>query len=188
MRREGFRTANYQDRRVGNTAPDNEKGSVLYYTILVIDLHLSRVHLILRNTKKMKMLRRSLLLRILLEYSNTGPQHHDKVPARHYRDLVDAAFPCETQLLTQSLSCEAHSFTWSSSHEAHFTITGLIGCEGAQVLHRWAHCSDSRGHGDSQSCRQDRDTMMHQSVRSEVLIFSGLGLWLLLCQFGYVSA
>ena len=30
-----------------------------------------------------------------------------------------------------------------------FTVTGLIGCEGAQVLHRWARGSDSRGHGRS---------------------------------------
>jgi hypothetical protein len=54
-----------------------------------------------------------------------------------------------------------------------FTITGLIGCEGAQVLHRWARGSDSRGHGDSQARRQERDTLIHRSVRTEVLIFLG---------------
>ncbi|KAI3185988.1 hypothetical protein DTO003C3_10318 [Penicillium roqueforti] len=34
--------------------------------------------------------------------------------------------------------------------ERTFTITGLIGCEVAQVLHRWARGSDSRGHGSSE--------------------------------------
>jgi hypothetical protein len=54
-----------------------------------------------------------------------------------------------------------------------FTGTGLIGCEGAQVLHRWARGGDSRGHGSPQARRQERDTTMHQSVRTEVLIFLG---------------
>ena len=58
---------------------------------------------------------------------------------------------------------------------------------GAQILHCWARGSDSRGHGDSQARRQERDTMTHRSVRSEVLIFSGLGIWLLLCPLGSVS-
>jgi hypothetical protein len=31
-----------------------------------------------------------------------------------------------------------------------FTYTGLIGCEGAQVLYRWACGSDSRGYGSSE--------------------------------------
>ena len=29
-------------------------------------------------------------------------------------------------------------------------VTGLIGCEGAQVLHRWARGSNSRSHGSSE--------------------------------------
>ena len=58
---------------------------------------------------------------------------------------------------------------------------------GAQILHHWARGSDSRVHGDSQACRQERDTMAYRSVRSEVLIFSGLGIWLLLCPLGSVS-
>ena len=68
-----------------------------------------------------------------------------------------------------------------------FTYTGLIGCEGAQVLHRWARGSDSRGHGDSQARRQERDTMTHRNVRTEVLIFFGLGIQLLLYFSGYIS-
>jgi hypothetical protein len=54
-----------------------------------------------------------------------------------------------------------------------FTYTGLIGCEGVQVLHHWARGSDSRGHGSPQARRQGRDTMMYQSVRTEVLSFLG---------------
>jgi hypothetical protein len=105
------------------------------------------------NTKKMKMLRRSLLLRILLEYSNNSPQHHGEVAAHRWGVMKSPwrAKSCMTEHI--------------------FTITGLIGCEGAQFLHRWARGSDSRGHGDSQARRQERDTMTHRSVRTEVLIF-----------------
>ncbi|KAI3263369.1 hypothetical protein CBS147308_8723 [Penicillium roqueforti] len=86
----------------------------------------------LRNTKKMKMLRRSLLLRILLEYSNTSPQHHGEVAAHRWGVMTSPwrAKSCMTEHI--------------------FTYTGLIGCEGAQVLHRWARGSDSRGHGSSE--------------------------------------
>lgn len=55
------------------------------------------------------------------------------------------------------------------SCETHFYNTGLIGCEGAQVLNRWAQSSDSRGQGIFQVHRQERDTTMHQSVRIGVL-------------------
>ena len=37
-----------------------------------------------------------------------------------------------------------------ATREHIFTYAGLIGCEGAQVLHRWARGSDSRGHGSSE--------------------------------------
>ncbi|CAG8017225.1 unnamed protein product [Penicillium salamii] len=73
------------------------------------------------------------------------------------------------------------------SCEAPFYTRGARGSEGAQVLHHWARGSDSRGHGDSQARRQERDTMTHRSVRTEVLIFFGLGIRLLLYFFGYVS-
>jgi len=73
------------------------------------------------------------------------------------------------------------------SCEAPFYTRGARGSEGAQVLHHWARGSDSRGHGDSQARRQERDTMTQRSVRTEVLIFFGLGIGLLLYFFGYVS-
>ncbi|CAP79310.1 hypothetical protein PCH_Pc17g00230 [Penicillium rubens Wisconsin 54-1255] len=73
------------------------------------------------------------------------------------------------------------------SCEAPFYTRGARGSEGAQVLHRWARGSDSRGHGDSQARRQERGTMTHRSVRTEVLIVFGLGIRLLLYFFGYVS-
>jgi hypothetical protein len=66
------------------------------------------------------------------------------------------------------------------SCEAPFYTRGARGSEGAQVLHHWARGSDSRGHGDSQARRQERDTMTHRSMRTEVLIFFGLGIRLLL--------
>ncbi|CAG8889667.1 unnamed protein product [Penicillium salamii] len=66
------------------------------------------------------------------------------------------------------------------SCEAPFYTRGARGSEGAQVLHHWARGSDSRGHGDSQARRQERDTMTHRSVRTEVLNFFGLGTGLLL--------
>ncbi|CAG7946857.1 unnamed protein product, partial [Penicillium olsonii] len=67
-----------------------------------------------------------------------------------------------------------------------FTITGLIGCEVAQVLHRWARGSDSRGHGDSQTRRQEgnHDTSECEDRSPD---FFGLGIWPLLYLFGYVS-
>ncbi|CAG8936486.1 unnamed protein product, partial [Penicillium nalgiovense] len=40
---------------------------------------------------------------------------------------------------------------------------------------------------ETQARRQERDTMTHRSVRTEVLIFFGLGIRLLLYYFGYVS-
>jgi hypothetical protein len=61
------------------------------------------------------------------------------------------------------------------SCEAPFYTRGARGSEGAQVLHHWARGSDSRGHGDSQARRQERDTMTHRSVRTEVLIFFWAG-------------
>ncbi|CAG8891554.1 unnamed protein product [Penicillium salamii] len=92
-------------------------------------------------------------------------------PARH---IDDADLSCEVVLLTQhpparivvhaDLSCEAPFYT-----------RGARGSEGAQVLHHWARGSDSRGHGDSQARRQERDTMTHRSVRTEVLIFFWAG-------------
>ncbi|CAG8288979.1 unnamed protein product, partial [Penicillium salamii] len=100
--------------------------------------------------------------------------------------LVITASPCGVHLVTQrpparivvdaDLSCEAPFYT-----------RGARGSEGAQVLHHWARGSDSRRHGDSQARRQERDTMTHRSVRTEVLIFFGLGIRLLLYFFGYVS-
>jgi hypothetical protein len=57
---------------------DRKRRLNLEFKILIIGLHLSRAHfispmMILWNTKKMKMLRRFLLLRLLSECSNTGP-------------------------------------------------------------------------------------------------------------------
>lgn len=40
----------------------------------------------------------------------------------------------------------------------------------------------SRGHGDPQACRQERETLTHGSERREVLIFSGPEIRGLLCQ------
>ncbi|CDM32828.1 unnamed protein product [Penicillium roqueforti FM164] len=90
-----------------------------------------------------------------------------------------SASPCGVHLVTQrpparivvhaDLSCEAPFYT-----------RGARGSEGAQVLHHWACGSDSRGHGDSQARRQERDTMTYRSVRTEVLNFFGLGIGLLL--------
>jgi hypothetical protein len=74
------------------------------------------------------------------------------------------------------------------SYEAPFYTRGARGSEGAQVLYHWARGSDRRGHGDSQARRQERDTMTHRSVRTEVLILFGLGIQLLLYFSGYVSA
>ncbi|CAG8127783.1 unnamed protein product, partial [Penicillium nalgiovense] len=68
-----------------------------------------------------------------------------------------------------------------------FTYTGLIGCEGAQVLHRWARGSDSRGHGSSQARRHERGTMTHRSVRNEVLIFLAWESGPFYIFFGYLS-
>ena len=90
------------------------------------------------------------------------------------RIVVDADLSCGVVLLTQhpparhivdaDLSCEAHFYT------------------------RGARGGDSRGHGDSQARRQERDTMTQRSVRTEVLIFFGLGIGLLsFFFFGYVS-
>jgi hypothetical protein len=65
-----------------------------------------------------------------------------------------------------------------------FTVTGLIGCEGAQVLHRWARGSNSRSHGSSQARRHERGNMTHRSVRTGVLIFFfGLEIRLILYIF-----
>ncbi|CRL27397.1 unnamed protein product [Penicillium camemberti] len=41
------------------------------------------------------------------------------------------------------------------------------------LLHRWARGSDSRGHGDAQARRQERDIVTQRSVRTEVLILLG---------------
>lgn len=48
------------------------------------------------------------------------------------------------------------------------------------ILHkdgRWAHCSDSRGHGEPQGCRMKptdkRGTLRCITVRGQVLIFLG---------------
>jgi len=68
-----------------------------------------------------------------------------------------------------------------------FTYTGLIGCEGAQVLHRWAQSSDSRGHGSSQAYRQERDTDGSE-CEDRSPDFLWLEIRVLLCQFGYVSS
>ncbi|CAG8891520.1 unnamed protein product [Penicillium salamii] len=73
------------------------------------------------------------------------------------------------------------------SCEAPFYTRGARDSEGAQVLHHWARGSDSRGHGDSQARRQERDTMTHRSVRTEVLIFFWAGNPAPFIFFGYVS-
>jgi hypothetical protein len=104
--------------------------------------------MILGNMKKIKMLRWSLLLQILLEYSNTCPQHHGEVPAQRWGTTTSP---------WRAKSCI-------------YTDTGLIGCEGARVLHRWARGSDSCSYGSSEARRQKRDTITHRSVRTEVLI------------------
>lgn len=61
-------------------------------TILVIYGHLSRASIspmmILRNTKKMKMLCRPSLLRMPLGYSNTSPQHHGEVLAHRWGTMT----------------------------------------------------------------------------------------------------
>jgi hypothetical protein len=69
-----------------------------------------------------------------------------------------------------------------------FTATGLIGCVGAQVLHRWARVSNSHGHGSSQARRHERGTMTLRSVRTDRSPdFLGLGIRLLSYFFGYIS-
>jgi hypothetical protein len=67
-----------------------------------------------------------------------------------------------------------------------FTVTGLIGCEGAQVLHRWARGSDSRGHGDSspQARKGHHDTSECQE-RSPYFFWAGNPAPFIF--FGYVS-
>ncbi|CAG8070206.1 unnamed protein product, partial [Penicillium salamii] len=69
---------------------------------------------------------------------------------------------------------------------ARIVVHADLSCE-APFYTRGARGSDSRGHGDSQAGRQERDTMTQRSVRTEVLIFFGLGIGLLLYFFGYVS-
>jgi hypothetical protein len=66
------------------------------------------------------------------EDSNTGPQHHGEAPVRCWGAITSP---------WRAKSCV---------DERIFTCTGLIGCEGAQVLHRWARGSDSRSHGSSE--------------------------------------
>ncbi|OQE33227.1 hypothetical protein PENNAL_c0905G07492, partial [Penicillium nalgiovense] len=58
----------------------------------------------------------------------------------------------------------AHFYTRGAqgSEGAHFYTRGAQGNEGAHVLHRGARSSDSRGHGDAQARRQERDTMTHR--------------------------
>ena len=69
---------------------------------------------------------------------------------------------------------------------ARIVVHADLSCE-APFYTCGARGSDSRGHGYSQARRQERDTMTHRSVRTEVLIFFGLGIRLLLYFFGYVS-
>ncbi|CAG8240975.1 unnamed protein product [Penicillium nalgiovense] len=97
--------------------------------------------------------------------------------------------PLRGALLTQGLGCGelGNAAVSCGSHLSSQRPPAEFTCEGAQVLHHWARGSDSRGHGDSQARRQERDTMTHRSVRTEVLIFFGLGIRLLLYFFGYVS-
>ena len=93
-------------------------------------------------------------------------------------ELGNAAVSCEVVLFTQhlparivvnaDLSCEAPSYT-----------RGARGSEGAHFYTRGARGSDSRGHEALKPVGK-RDTMTHRSVRTEVLIFFGLGIRLLL--------
>ena len=62
----------------------------------------------------------------------------------------------------------------TQTYPARIVVDADLSCEAPFYTH-WARGSDSRGHGDSQARRQERDTMTHRSVRTEVLIFFWAG-------------
>ena len=108
--------------------------------------------------------------------------------------LQRRAHCCEGELVNAALSCGVH---WRRSAPLRMTLDDaepvprrVLGNaelilrstflhsrgswpRGSTFLHRWAQSSDSRGYGSSQARRQERDTMMHQSVRTEVLNLAG---------------
>ncbi|OQE14330.1 hypothetical protein PENFLA_c039G04694 [Penicillium flavigenum] len=58
--------------------------------------------------------------------------------------------PLQSTFVDAKLVLRSTIFTLAglrAAREHIFTVTGLIGCEGAQALHCWARGSDSRGHG-----------------------------------------
>jgi hypothetical protein len=89
------------------------------------------------------------------------------------RNIFDADLSCGVVLLTQH-------------PPARHIVDADLSCE-APFYTRGARGSDSRGHGSSQARRPEWGTMTHRSVRTEVLIFFGLGIRLLLYFFDYVS-
>jgi hypothetical protein len=70
----------------------------------------------------------------------------------------------------------------TQTYPARIVVNTDLSCE-ATFYTRGARGSDSRGHGDSQARRQERGTMTHRSVGTEVLIDFGLGIRLLLYFF-----
>ncbi|CAG8212593.1 unnamed protein product, partial [Penicillium nalgiovense] len=87
--------------------------------------------------------------------------------------LLTQSLSCETQLISQSLSCKTQLLTQTYPAKHLFTLAGLVAATAVVT--------------ETQARRQERDTMTHRSVRTEVLIFFGLGIRLLLYYFGYVS-
>jgi phage terminase large subunit-like protein len=69
------------------------------------------------------------------------------------RIVVDADLSCGVVLFSQHLP-------------ARIVVHADLSCE-APFYTRWARGSDSRGHGSSQARRQERDTMIYQSVRTK---------------------
>ncbi|CAP86939.1 hypothetical protein PCH_Pc24g00310 [Penicillium rubens Wisconsin 54-1255] len=104
------------------------------------------------NEQTMKMLRRSLLLRVLLNTLILVPSTTKRC-LHGLEGLFVADVPAETLGFADA---PARPFVDAGPRLRRT-------CEGAQVLHHWARGSDSRGHGDSQARRQERDTMTHRS-------------------------
>ena len=95
------------------------------------------------------------------------------------RRLLVSQMSLRGALLTQDLVCGELGNAAVSCREL---VNAAVSCEDccwrrpilrSTLLHRWARGSDSRGHGDAQARRQERDIVTQRSVRTEVLILLG---------------